>query len=103
MLIRHLQYTIKPGKVDEFWKIAKEMESRLASLEGVGTVHRFVDPNNPNTIFSYVEFDEEAGAALEESPAMKWWEANLTPLVANWDVGMDYTVSKAESIRPLTE
>lgn len=103
MVIRHLQYTIKPGKVDEFWKIAEELESRIASMEGVGTVHRFVDPGNPNTIFSYVEFDETAGDDLEESAVMSWWEANLTPLVARWDVGMDYTISKAESIKPLIE
>lgn len=104
MLIRHVQYTLKPGKADEFWKIARETESQAASREGVGTTYRFVDPKNPDTIFSYLEFDnEEAAVALQESPLMKEYGAKIAPLIASWDVYMQYTVSKAQSLKPLTE
>jgi quinol monooxygenase YgiN len=104
MLIRHVQYTLKPGKAEQFWKFAKETESQAASMEGVGVTHRFVDPDNPNTIFSYLEFDNaEAAAALQESPLMKEYGAKIAPLIASWDVYMQYTVSKAESLKPLTE
>lgn len=104
MLIRHVQYTLKPGRAEEFWKLAREAEAQAVAMEGVGTTYRFVDPNNPNTIFSYLEFDsEETAAALQESQMMKEYGAKIAPLVESWDVYMQYTVSKAESLRPLTE
>ena len=104
MLIRHVQYTIKPGKVEEFWKIAKEVEAQAGIMQGVGQTYRFVDPDNPNTIFSYLEFDsEEAAAALQASPPMKEYGAKISPLIESWDLYMQYTVSKAESLKPLNE
>ena len=54
MLIRHVQFTLKPGKADEFWKIGREAESQAASMEGVGTTYRFVDPNNPDTDLDFL-------------------------------------------------
>ena len=104
MLIRHVQYTLKQGKAEEFWKIAKEVEGQAASIKGVGKTYRFVDPDNPNTIFSYLEFDsEEAAAALQESQLMKEYGAKIAPLIESWDLYMQYTVSKAESLKPLNE
>ena len=46
MLVRHVKYTLKPGKAGEFWKIAKEV---------------------------------------------------------GWDLYMQYTVSRAELLKPLNE
>ena len=103
MVIRHVQYTLKPGKAAEFWKLAKEAESQSASMEGVGVTHRFVDPENTDTIFSYLEFDsEETAAALQESTMMKEYGAKIAPLIASWDLYRQYTVSKAVSLKPLT-
>lgn len=104
MLIRHVQYTIKPGMVEQFWKVAKDAEAQVGAMDGVGKTHRFVDPDNPNTIFSWLEFDsEEAAAALQASPLMKEYGAKISPLIESWDVYMQYTVSKAESLKPLNE
>jgi quinol monooxygenase YgiN len=104
MVVRHVQYTVKPGKMDEYWRLQEEYAGRFTSREGFGSLKVFVDPKNPNSIFTFAEFDnEQAADSLQESELMKEWGTVLKPLVERWDLYKQYTSCESKSLRPLNE
>ena len=102
MVVRHVKYTLKSGKADEYFRLQKEYAARAANMDGVGPTNLFVDPNNPNTIFVYVEFEnEEAAVAMQESALMKEYGAKLRPLIERWDLYKQYTSCDEKTLQPL--
>jgi quinol monooxygenase YgiN len=103
MVVRHIQYTLKSGKMDEFLRLRKEYADRFASTEGIGVSEIFMHPNNPNTVFGFVEFENERVAdALQESDLMKEYGAKLVPLIDRWDLYKEYISCETKSLQPLT-
>ena len=103
MVVRHIQYTLKSGKMDEFLRLRRQYLDRFAALDGFGANEIFVDPSNPNRVFGFVEFENEQVAdALQESDLMKEYGAKLVPLIDRWDIYKEYISCETRSLKPLT-
>jgi quinol monooxygenase YgiN len=104
MKIVHVGYTLKPGKLDAYRKLFEEFKPRWASIEGMSIVGPAVALDNPDTVFAAVVYEsDEAYDAAYGAEAFKEYGARLVPLVAKWEVYMQYEAGEAKELKPLTE
>lgn len=99
MNVRLLHYQIKPGQRDAYLKLFRDLQERVAGMEGLAFFNIFQDLEDPNTLFLAAVFEDELDMDkyAEIGPNQAYSDA-VAPLIESFDLAMSYEVSKATAL-----
>mgnify|MGYP000738906765 CR=1 FL=1 len=99
MIVRMLHYQIKPGKRDAYLKLFRDLQERVAGMEGLAFFDLFQDLEDPNTLFLVAVFEDslDLDKYNEVGPNKKYNDA-VMPLIEGFDLAMVYEVSAANPL-----